>query len=404
MSPYAVIFNIAIITAIIGIIVYWVQRFAVFRGYKAIESEIYAVANRLDTKPVREAGDVLLAGTYSRIPTVVRFSHRLDRPGLYMQMRVPATFGLVVMPKTEKRPIEGRVLMRTGSQLVDARFNARSNDPVEVRMLLAGADARQALEKLCCSSQTGISIRGQLMELSELTIPSFPAKHVMEHLDGMAELGRRIQEMPGATAVKIEPWPRPANSITIRVALALGLIALVALLFAQPYSRPAASGPTTVPTAASGVDPVDASRILHLAGWHAASAYDLHGGGVTYLRAQGAPVTGHIRADFSGSGTMQDSAYLLLDQNGRPRITVLAAGRLFYDAKFPRVDALARIPKATLAKIQWTSFPQFTADGDGLLVIQNADDPTASLVLLKHGLQIYSAHPADFNQIELSSQ
>jgi len=143
MSPYAVIFNIAIITAIIGIIVYWVQRFAVFRGYKAIESEIYVVANRLDTKPVREAGDVLLAGTYSRIPTVVRFSHRLDRPGLYMQMRVPATFGLVVMPKTEKRPIEGRVLMRTGSQLVDARFNARSNDPVEVRMLLAGADARQ---------------------------------------------------------------------------------------------------------------------------------------------------------------------------------------------------------------------------------------------------------------------
>jgi hypothetical protein len=308
------------------------------------------------------------------------------------------------MPKTEKRPVEGRVLMRTGSQQLDARFNARTNQPVEVRMLLAGAEARQALEKLCCSSQTGIFIRGQMMELSELTIPSFPAKHVIEHLDAMAVLGRRIHEMPGATTIKIEPWPRPANSIVIRIALAFGLVALVALLFAQPYSRPAASGITSPVAASSGVDPADVARIPRLSGWRVATPDDLHGGGVVFLRSEGALVTGHIRADFAGSGTALDSAYLLLDPGGRLRVTMLADGRLLYDAIFPRVDALARIPKAALTKIKWSSSPQFTADGDGLLVIQSAEDPTASLVLLKHGSQIYSARPADFNEIDLSSQ
>lgn len=403
MSPYAVIFNIAILTAIIGIIVYWVRRFAVFRGYKSFEAEIYAIASLLNTKPVREAGDVLLAGTYSKIPTVVRFSHRLDRPGLYMQMRVPATFGLAVMPKTESRPVEGRVLMRTGSQQLDARFNARTNQPVEVRMFLGTQEARQALETLCCSTQTGITIRGQMMELSELTIPSFSARHVSDHLEAMAELGRRIQQMPGATAIKIEPWPQPVNSIVIRVALALGLVALVALLFAQPYNHPAASSPANPTTAApTGVDPVDAARIPRLSGWHVAAADDFGGGAAIFLRGHGLPLAGHIRADFTGSGGARDSAYLLLDSNGQGRITMLAGEKLLYDAIFPHADAIARIPKAGLAKIQWITSPQFAADGDGLLVIQSAEDPTSSLVLLKHGSQIYSARPADYNQIDLS--
>ncbi|HYX53134.1 MAG TPA: hypothetical protein VE783_06765 [Candidatus Limnocylindrales bacterium] len=401
MSPYAVIFNIAILTAMIGIIVYWIRRFAVLRGYKAMEAEIFAVAGRLNTKPVRAGGDVLLAGTYSKIPTVVRFSHQLDRPGLYIQMRVPATFGLEVMPKTQQRPVEGRVLMRTGSQQLDARFNARSSQPVEVRMLLSTHEARQALETLCCSSQTGLSIRGQMMELSELTIPSFAAKHVLDHLQAMGELGRRIQEMPGATAIKIEPWPRPANSVVIRVALALGLVALIALLFAQPYNHPVASGTVGAVAGSSGVDTADASRIPRLTGWHVASADDLRGA-VIFLRAHGAPLTGHIRADFSGGVGMHDSAYLLLDPNGQRRLTMLAEGQVLYDAIFPHADALARIPKADLAKIQWTTSPQFVPDGDGLLVIQSAEDPTSSLVLLKHGPQIYSAHPADYNQIDLS--
>jgi hypothetical protein len=37
-----------------------------------------------------------------------------------------------------------------------------------------------------------------------------------------------------------------------------------------------------------------------------------------------------------------------------------------------------------------------------LLVIQNAEDSTQSVVLLRHGTQTYSARPADFNKIEFA--
>jgi hypothetical protein len=83
---------------------------------------------------------------------------------------------------------------------------------------------------------------------------------------------------------------------------------------------------------------------------------------------------------------------------------MMAFGNVAYDAIFPRVDALARIPKASIAKIKWKTAPQFSPDGDALLVIQNADDPAASLVLLRHGIQTYSARPADFGQVDLALQ
>lgn len=75
-----------------------------------------------------------------------------------------------------------------------------------------------------------------------------------------------------------------------------------------------------------------------------------------------------------------------------------------YDAIFPRVDALARIPKQSLATIKWKTAPQSDPDGDALLVIQDADDPTASLVLLRHGTDTYSARPLNFSQIDLAPQ
>ena len=61
MSPLAVVFNIAIIVAIVGIVVYWVRRFAVFRGYKDIQSDVLRVAALLNSQPVRESKDVVVA-------------------------------------------------------------------------------------------------------------------------------------------------------------------------------------------------------------------------------------------------------------------------------------------------------------------------------------------------------
>jgi hypothetical protein len=110
-------------------------------------------------------------------------------------------------------------------------------------------------------------------------------------------------------------------------------------------------------------------------------------------------------ADFTGRGSAIDSAYLLVDTSGRKRVSMLARGAVAYDALFSKVDFLARISKSTLGKIQWmSSGPPLSPDGDGLLVVQDANDPTASVVLLRHGSQTLSARPADFNKIDLAQQ
>ncbi len=84
---------------------------------------------------------------------------------------------------------------------------------------------------------------------------------------------------------------------------------------------------------------------------------------------------------------------------------MLAKGAVAYDALFPKVEFLARISKSAMGKIQWmSSGPPLPPDGDGLLVVQNANDPTASVVLLRHGAQTLSARPADFNKIDLATQ
>src|SRR6478672_8812083 len=158
MQPLALILNIAIIVGIVGIIVYWVRRFAVFLGYKTIQPDVLQIAELLKAQPIRERSDVVIAGYYGGQPTIVRFSHRVDTPGLDIQMRVPATVNLFLVPKSITAESEGRVVMRTGSVSLDRRFNARTDHPTEVKMLTAGTIIKASLEQLCCSTQTGLSI------------------------------------------------------------------------------------------------------------------------------------------------------------------------------------------------------------------------------------------------------
>ena len=103
----------------------------------------------------------------------------------------------------------------------------------------------------------------------------------------------------------------------------------------------------------------------------------------------------------ASAGQRRGNAFSLLNI----AVVLVCVLMVAYDAIFPQVDALARISKLTAAKIQWkSSAPQYPPDGDALLVVQNANDPTASVVLLRHGTQTLSARPADFNKIDLISQ
>lgn len=406
MSPLAIFINIAIVVAIVGIVVYWVRRFAVFRGYKAIEADALHIAELLKTQPVRDGKDVVIAGHYGERerPTIVQISNRLDKPGLHIKMRVPSTFSLSLMPKSATLTGQGRVLMRTGSVSLDRRFNARSDQPLEVRMFLGTAAALSNTEKICCSTQTGFAVKNRVMELTELTIPAFTGNHIAGHLEALAALADRMEDMPGASEIKVQPLPPRGSSLTIRIALALGLVMLVGLLFIQPYNHPSADANARSTVRPSGVDPIDASRIPKLEGWHVEGPDELSGRAVIFLREHNFEIAGRARGNFSGQPGVPDSAYLLLNEQGQQRVCMLSRGLVIYDAIFPRVDMLLRIPKKQLGKIQWATAPQGPSEGDGLLVIQNADDPTAGLVLLKHGQQTYSARPADFTDIDLTAQ
>jgi hypothetical protein len=406
MQPLALILNIAIVVGIVGIVIYWVRHFAVFLGYKAIAPDVLKIAELLKAQPLRDRGDVVLEGHYGGNPTIVRFSHRVDTPGLDIQMRVPATLNLFLVPKNFVAANEGRVLMRTGSAPLDKRFNARTDHPMELKMLTAGVTIKNSLEQLCCSTQTGLSIRDRMIELSELTIPPFTANHVFDHLQSMLAVAKAIHDMPGADRIKVDLLPRRGSSWPVRLALAGGLVCLVALLFTQPYSHSqGANANVNVSIVPSGVTPADAVRMQQLQGWHVAGTDDFSGSGLRFLRERRLAPAGRILADFGGRGAAADSAYLLVDSTGRKRVSMLAKGTVAYDAIFPRIDAVARISKSTLAKIQWmSSGPQYPSDGDALLVVQNANDPTASVVLLRHGTQTLSARPADFNKIDLVSQ
>ena len=406
MQPLALILNIAIVVGIVGIVVYWVRRFAVFLGYKSIEPDVLQIAELLKAQPLRDRSDVVLEGHYGGNPTIVRFSHRVDTPGLDIQMRVPATINFFLIPKNFVAVNEGRVLMRTGSTPLDRKFNARTDHPMEFKMLTAGAAIKNGLEQLCCSTQTGLTVRDRAIELSELTIPPFAANHVFDHLQAMLTLAKAIHGMPGADRIRVDPLPRRGSSWPVRIALAGGLICLVALLFTQPYNRmPGASANVNTVAPPSGVTPGDAVLMQQLQGWHAAGRDDFPGAVQRYMRERRMEPSGHITGDFAGRGSAIDSAYLLVDTTGRRRVTMLSRGAVAYDAIFPKVEFLARISKSTIGKIQWmSSGPPLPPDGDGLLVVQNANDPTASVVLLRHGAQTLSARPADFNKIDLALQ
>lgn len=401
MSPQAAVLNIAIIVGIVGIIVYWVRRFAVFRGYREIEHDVEKLAEFLKTEAVREGNDIVVAGYYGPFPTIIRFSHKLDTPGLDIQMRVPATLNFALMPKTVAIKQEGHVLVRTGNAALDKKFNVSTDQPTEMRMFAGTGAAVASLEQLGCSTQAGFALQAGTLELSELTIPPFAANHVFDHVKSMRTLADRLLEMPGAAAIKIQRLPPRGSSWTIRVALALGLICLLALLLTQPYNRPATDNVIKNAASESGVAPVDAARIQQLRGWRVASGGDFSGPATRFLDENHIPVSGRVAADFTGQGSAVDAAYLLIDSKGQRRLSMLASGAVAYDAIFPRLDLMARIPKESTAKIKWITAPKFGPDGDALLVVQDAENPSASLVLLRHGTQTYSGRPADFTEIEI---
>lgn len=393
--------TIAGVTAVLIGVVYLIQRRSLYRGYENIEEAVNQIAAGLKADTFRDGDDLVIAGSFQGFPAIVRFSYNQNTPGMHIEMRAPATFDLLLSPK-KIITTRGRMVVRTGNSSLDSRFNARTDHPTQARMLFNDKAALSHLEKLCCSTNTDFTVKSGALELNELSIPTFPARHVLDHIESLDVLAKVVAKMPGAHEIQMEPvkqerrtWMYPALAVVL-------LLSVGVAVFSRPEKNPAyvQETPHYVPV---GMEPVDAEHLLRLEGWRLAGSDDFSPLAAGFLQQHSLSPSGRLKADFLGRGNAADSVYLLMDDQGKRRVSIMAGGVAAYDAIFDKLDAIGVIPKADLAGIQSTSDKPLESDGDGLLLVQDASNSASGLVLVLHNKQIDSARPLDFTRINLYS-
>jgi hypothetical protein len=402
-SPVTIAFLIVICVAIVGTIAGLIRRASVFSGYRDVAADARKIALSLKGEINRERSDLVISGNCGRLPATVRFSRADDTPGLNIRMEAPATFSLSVSPRGDAAG-EGRYALRTSDESFDIRYTIRSNHPTQARMFLGGRRAFAALQRLCSSGSTFLTISQGAVELSELAFPSPPAARRIEHLlQAMGELAEELKAMPGAHTIEIRPRRR-GGSLALRAAMAAGgLVAILGVLAASrqvegTHAIFAASAPSLPP----GFLPVDAAKVSNLQGWRVAVARDFHPDAVGWLRSYGIKISGRIEGDFAGTGALRDAAYILIDQQGKRRLVLLAGGHNRFDTGFESIAVATRVPKANVAAIKWADAQPPEFDGDGLLLVRAPADHRSGIVLFLKGSRIVSAIPKDYQTINLT--
>jgi hypothetical protein len=404
LNPVFTAAAIVVAVSLLGLIISYWRQSRLFRGYEEYTSDAQNLAGRLKAEVFRDRTDLVISGNYGKLPTIVRFSYADNTPGLNVRMRAPATFTMSVVPKGG-RATEGRVLLRTPDDVFDSRFATRTDHPTQARIFVAGKAAFAQIQKLCCSSQTFLTLTSGGVELSELTIPSpYAAQHIQAHLESMAALAQALQQMPGADAIKITPYKKEHSKI-IRAALAVGVLTAIVAVVGAMYDRgstAAADGAgTTSQDVPAGVPLADAQRIGALAGFRLATASDFNDGGAWVRSQTGHEVSGHTEVAFSGD-TAQDKAYVFVQDSGPnagiKRLVLLVGNEVKYDAGYQELAAIGRVPRSNLAGIPWTSTLR-PPDGDGLLLVRKSDDPRSGTVIYFSGGRMETAAPTNYQNV-----
>ena len=406
MSAMTIALMIVVATAVI-LAVDAIQRARMFRGYEEIKADARQIATLLRGETARYDHDVVIAGNFGAFPVVVRFSQDANTPGLILQMTAPATFDLQLSPKTAPE-VSGKTAIKTGMVGLDTRFNTSTGQAVQAKVFVTDPAVGGQMEQLCCSSQTFLVIESGGIELTEMLIPVDTARHVRSHMVAMEALARSLERMPGADSIRITPW-RNQRSWVIRGAIAVGAIVLLALMFQQRGMNQGAIQEKQALAAPAGDLPLAMARnIPHLENWTMIGAGNFSDAASLFFRDRGLPASGHVEGRFSSpdetgaaaGDNPPESAFLLSNSKGQKRVIIMAGMTPGYDAVYYHVDLIAVIPAQNLEGVKWSvAPPEPLRGGDGLLVVENADDPSASIVLLRRGRQTYAGHPQDFTKI-----
>lgn len=400
LSPLQIVFLIIAAVSAAGVIITFVRSRMTYSGYQEIVADIRQLGAALGGETFRDGADVVVSGSYQKLPAVVRFSNAENTPGLNIRMQSPATFNLSVVPAGTRVTEGGRILVRTTDDMFDARFNTRTDQPTQAKMFLTRGTT-SLLQRLACSKNTYLTVGSGAIELSELVVPAMPGQHALEHLKEMVKLSVALRAMPGAEAVKLVAFERERH-VAGRIAMVAGAIVALASIFAavKVPTRTAVSGVNA--TLASGIMPVDAMQIPNALQWRVAHANELDAVAVSWLRNNGEKPVSRIEGDFTGNGSGRDVAYLLVGPDGSRRVVLLAGNENRYDTRFPYVGLIARIPKDALRSVKWVGgkAPQGVT-GDGLLLVREREDTESGMVLFLSGRGVVSAVPVEYPTISL---
>ncbi len=407
MNPVVTAVLIVVFVALAGVVYVAARKHRSLAGYEELGADTRGLASILKGEFFRDGGDLVVSGDFNNLPTVIRFSHDENTPGLNIRMSAQASFTLSVVPKGA-RATEGRVLVKSNDEMFDARFHTRTDHPTQARMMLGSKRVVKDLAKLVCSSSTFFTVSTGSLELSELVIPEFnTGSHIHEHLKSMGRMAQEVAAMPGAEKIKVEKIKTESNKV-LRVALVAGVIAaVVAVVGAMQAPAPVRATDVGI-VALEGVPPLDmpllkgAERIQPdgKPRYRLAGPEDFAPAAAAWLRGNRAAVSGRVEGDFSGLNNGRDAAYVLIDlaDNSR-RVAFLVNGANRYDATFPEVAIVARVRKGVLGPIQWVGGPPDSPDGDGLLIVRSANDRASGLVLFVKGDRVISAVPQDYERI-----
>ena len=384
--------------AAIGVVITYLRTRMTYAGYEDILHDIRKLGLSLRGEIFRDGSDVVVSGTWDKNPVVVRFSNQENTPGLNIRMPAAASFQISVTAAGTQVTEGPRTPVKTSDDMFDARFTTRTDQQMQARMLLTKS-MTGILQKLACSKNTYIAIGSGAIEQSELVIPSTPAQHVMDHLKSMAALAAALREMPGAEKVKILKIEQERH-IAARVAMAVGVMVAIGAVVA------AVQVPQKIPTGANdsmnnGIMPIDATLIPEASAWHASVAADLDASAAEELRGAGVEASGRVPGDYSGSGDGQDAAYLLTNAANQRRVVIIAGHQNRYDARFPAVSVIARLPKDNVGSVRWRGKGPTSVPGDGLLIVRQSDHPESGVVVFLTEDGISSFSPQNWHDVPL---
>lgn len=400
LSPIVIALAIVSVLAFIGAVLSMYRRSLLFSGYKEMAGDAREIARTFGGDISRDGNDLVIAGNINRMPVFVRFSQEENTPGLFIRMEMPALFQLTIVPQGSSQEAEGRTIVRLGDKSFDNKFTTRTDQPSQFRMLL-GPRVIANIQKLCCSNRTFLSVERGVMELTELAIPTgFVGRHVNEHLQQMAEIGKEMAEMPGAHEIKIKPIERERNLVA-RAAIGVGVIAAIGTVAAGYSQRPQLPVAALAAETTPGVDPADARLIPGAASWNLVKPdQDFDGSGLTWARNSNIALSGRMKADLSGSNDVRDEIYVLRRKSGTFRVVMLSRDEKRYDTEYDKIAVVAPFPKSLVASTQWVGGVPENPDGDGVLIASDPANPAQTVVIFLKGSRIISGQPANYQNIQ----